>query len=79
MVAEKAPCLLFLHDPTARPNSRQFIGSVCETASASHPRGGLDIGASPALAINRAVLSSGGIPCQIIATIWEVLGMAVCL
>src|SRR6478609_1198674 len=58
-------------------NSSAWVSK--KTASASHPAAAWSIGTSPAPAINRAVLSSGGIPCQIIATICGSVGIDVCL
>src|SRR4051812_23301665 len=82
MVAETARSLAVpLHDDD---NEAKLAAnsSACvsrKIASASHPAAAWSIGASPAPAINRAVLSSGGIPCQIIATICGSVGIGVCL
>ena len=53
------------HRSQSRQARGQFVG-LClqEIASASHPAAACNIGAAPAPAISRAVLSSGGIACQ---------------
>src|SRR5215211_2138377 len=69
VTARSLPDPLHDDDSAARLPASSSAWVSKKIASASHPAAAWSIGASPAPAINRAVLSSGGIPCQIIATI----------